>query len=120
MTNKSHFTTTYLMQDSKGRLYIASYRPTDGYEGQRASDSYSLMQGMFIDNPSHDIVLGSVSCHLNTDSNSGIHTQKGIILQVVAKRQNIWDYSKQIGQRESEVVLFGDWNNLFTKYRNQK
>lgn len=114
-----HFTTVYFFKNSIGRIFTQSYRPTDGYQGQKASDSYALMQGMFIDNISHEISVGGATCHLNTASHSGINTKNGISVEIIAKKQLIWDYSKPLGQRETVLNKTSDFDSIFQLYLKQ-
>lgn len=39
--------------------------------------------------------------------------------EVIAIKKNDWDYSRPIGQREINPVIFGDFQNAIKKYRAQ-
>ena len=98
-----HKQTVYLVQDEKGKLTVVQYAPTMSYAGQKDSDQYACMQGLFIDEPSHDLWLGDVKCHRNQGASWGINTVKDLTCKIVAKKTFVWDMSKPMGQRETEA-----------------
>lgn len=63
------------------------------YAGRKDSDQYALMQGLFIDELSHDLWLGEVKCHRNIGASWGIHTQDNLTCKIVAKKTFVWDMS---------------------------
>lgn len=116
----THRQTAYLITDESGKLHIFQYAPTMNYAGRRDSDQYALMQGIFIDTPSHDLAVGSiVACHRNVGTPSGIHTTV-LNCDIVAKQSFDWDMSKPVGERKSNVEEAGNFTELFKKYRDQK
>ena len=119
ITAKTHKTSVYFVQDQNGKIHGVTYRPTDPYEGRRDSDQWALMQGLFIDNPSHDLWLGNVSCHLNTYYHGGIHTNKNLICKIIAKEAYIWDYSKPMGERKTETKQSKHFRKVKELYFNQ-
>lgn len=102
-TMATHKQTVYIVQDNSGKLHIVQYAPSMSYSGRRDSDQYALMQGLFIDEISHDLWLGEVVCHLNVHTPSGIQTQINITCKIVAKESFLWDMSAPMGSRKSEV-----------------
>jgi len=116
----AHKQTVYLVQDEKGKLTVVQFAPTMNYSGRKDSDQYALMQGLFIDELSHDLWLGEVKCHRNQAASWGIHTVKDLTCKIVAKKTFVWDMSKPMGQRESEVKATSNFNELITKIRATK
>lgn len=110
---------TYIIKDENGKLSIFHYAPDQDLSGQKASDSYSLMMGLFIDNPSHELWIGDVVCHRNTPVAWGVSTKKDIICQIVAKQQYLWDMSKPIGRRQSDVKKTSNFDVLFASIIKQ-
>jgi hypothetical protein len=100
---EKHKQTVYLVQDETGKLTVLQYAPTMSYAGQKDSDQYACMQGLFIDELSHDLWLGDVKCHRNQGASWGINTVKDLTCKIVAKKTFVWDMSKPIGQRETET-----------------
>lgn len=118
-SSKAHFTTVYIVKDYIGRLHSVTHRPTDGYEGRSDRDQYALMQGLFIDEISHDLAIGPITCHYNQHSHSGINTIKGMKATIVAKQQYVWDYNLPRGERMSNEVHSADWHALLKSYLTQ-
>lgn len=116
---KAHKQTVYLIQDEKGKLTVVQYAPTMNYAGRRDSDQYALMQGLFIDNISHDLWLNSVSCHRNIGTHSGIHTIKNLTCKIVAKKSFLWDMSASIGKRELEPKKTSNFDATLKEYHKQ-
>lgn len=98
-----HKQPVYIVLDSSGKYHVCQYAPTMNYAGRKDSDQYSLMLGVFIDEPSHDLWLGPVKCYLNIGTTNQIHTLKNLTYEIVAKKQFMWDMEMPIGQRESET-----------------
>ncbi len=113
-----HKQTVYIIQDEKGELNIFQYAPTMNYAGQKDSDQYSLMQGLFIDEPSHDLWMGEVKCHRNYGTSSGINTVHNLTCTIISKRSFVWDMAKPMGQRETEVKERFNFKELINKIRN--
>ena len=99
----THKQTVYLVQDEKGKLTVCQYAPTMSYAGQRDSDQYACMLGIFIDEPSHDLWLGDVKCHRNQGASWGINTVKNLTCKIIAKKTFVWDMSKPVIQRETKA-----------------
>lgn len=118
LNKKAHKTSNYLIRDNNGKLHVYTYRPTDPYTGRKDSDQYALALGLKINNPSHELWLGEIACTLVLPSHSGFSTIN-VKCEIVAKKSLIWDYSKPIGQRESETKTSKFWDMLFVEYLQQ-
>lgn len=111
--------TTYFLINEKGDLEMVSYAPTQDYSGRRDSDQYSLAQGLFIDNTSHELWLTDVKCHRVVGTPSGLQTIKDLNCKIIAKRTFDWDMSKPIGQRQSNLKKSSKWDECFTFYKRK-
>lgn len=116
----THKQTVYLVQDEKGKLEIIQYAPTMDYSGRSDRDQYALMQGLFIDEISHDLWVGEVKCHRNIATSFGIETMSDLTRTIVAKESFTWDMSKPMGQRKSDVKQTSNWISALATYHNQK
>lgn len=114
----AHKTTVYILHDNKGQLHMYNFRPTDSYAGRSDRDQYALAQGLHINNPSHDIELGAIDCRIVYSTHSGLQS-KPISAVILAKRSFVWDYSKPIGQRESNVAESASWLAILKEYQSQ-
>lgn len=112
--------TGYFLVNEKGKLEMVTYAPDQDLSGQRASDSYALAQGLFIDDISHDLWLGEVKCHRVVAIPSGLHTVKDLKCRVVAKQTFDWDMSKPIGERRFNLIKSNKWDECFKFYKNNK
>ena len=108
--------TNYFLINEKGHLEIVTYSPDQNTSGQRASDSYALAQGLFIDELSHELWLADVKCHRVVGTPSGLQTIKGLNCRIVAKQTYNWDMSKPIGERQTELKKSNKWEECFTFY----
>lgn len=116
----THKQSVYIVQDQDSKLHIFQYAPTMTFDGRKDSDQYALMQGLFIDQPSHDLWLGEVICHKNIPSHSGIQTIKGLKATIVAKQSFDWDMNQPLGQRKSNVKETKNFNELIGRIRASK
>lgn len=119
---EAHKTSSYILQDEKGALYITTYRPTENFKHHRTSgaDAYSLQCGLFIDEPSHNLWLNDVvNCHFNWLSHQGILSRK-FQAKVVAKKSDVWNYALPVGERSTDVKKTSNFDTLLLQYRNQK
>jgi len=112
--------TNYFVINEKGKLEMVSYAPDQNYSGQKASDSYLLAQGLFIDEISHDLWLTGVNCHRVVGTPSGLQTIKGLTCKIVAKMQFNWDMSKPIGERQSDLKKSSKWDECYAFYKSNK
>ena len=106
--------TGYFLINEKGMLEMVTYAPDQNLSGQKASDSYALAQGLFIDEISHDLWLADVKCHRVIGTPSGLRTIKDLNCKIVAKRQFDWDMSKPIGERQFNLKKSNKWDEFFT------
>lgn len=118
MTTAKH--TTYLLTNEKGNLEIVHYSPEQNLSGQKASDSYALAQGLFINEISHELWLTDVKCHRVVGTLSGLQTIKNLNCKIIAKRTCNWDMSKPMGFRESDLKKSSRWDECFTLYKSKK
>ena len=109
---KIHKQTAYILQDEQGNLSIFQYSSDSNQAGQSDRDQYACMIGLFIDNPTHDLWLGKVKCHRNQSASWGINTVKGLTCKIVAKKSFLWDMTKPIGERMSEVKQTSNFETL--------
>lgn len=116
-TNSKHFESLYLVLTDTGSLVIQSYRPTDPYSGQRASDLPALWKVPYLKNLSHEMLTGEkVTIFRNFPNMAHPVEQLGTI---VAKKQRYWDYDKPMGKREEIVSVSSKWNENIKYYHNQ-
>jgi len=115
-----NFHTNYFVINEKSQLELITYAPDQSYAGQRASDSYALAQGLFIDNISHDLWLTDVLCHRVVGTPSGLQTINDLTCKIVAKCQYEWDMSKPIGERKQNEKKSAKWDECLLFYRSQK
>ena len=112
--------TNYLLVNEKGELEMVNHSPEQNYSGQRASDSYALAQGLFIDDISHDLWLTEVSCHRVLGTPSGLQSIKGLKCKIVAKWQYDWDMSKPMGERAFNQKKSNRWDECYSFYKNNE
>jgi hypothetical protein len=112
--------THYFVINEKSQLELISHTPDQNYSGQRASDSYALAQGLFIDDISHDLWLTEVTCHRVVGTPSGLQTVKGLTCKIVAKCQHEWDMNKPIGERKQNEKKSAKWDECYLFYKSQK
>jgi len=120
-TSDAHLTSTYILQDEKGKLHHSSYRPTENFRHHRTSgaDAWTLECGCFMDTPTHDYWIGdAIDCHIGFMAAWGIETYN-VKLKIVAKSKCIWDYSKPVGERSLDAKSTKNYIEMLTKYRNQ-
>jgi hypothetical protein len=116
-TTTKHFESMYLVLTDTGSLILVTYRPTDSYSGQKASDLPALYKVPYISNISHDLQVGqSISIFRNFDNMVHPESQDGII---VAKKQRYWDYSCPIGKREEVVSISEKWDENMRYYKKK-
>jgi hypothetical protein len=118
MTIAKH--SNYFLINEKGKLEMVTFSPDQNTSGQRASDSYSLAQGLFIDEISHDLWITEVKCHRVVGTPSGLQTIKGLSCKIVAKNQYDWDMSKPIGQRIVDLKKSTKWDECYYFYSKTK
>ncbi len=99
---------------------MVTFAPDQNLSGQRASDSFALAQGLFIDGVSHDLWIGGVTCHRVVGTPSGLQTIKNLNCSIVAKCSYDWDMSLPMGQRRTNNKKSADWDRLFDKLRLKK
>lgn len=117
-TNSRHFESLYLILTDTGSLILQSYRPTDSYSGQKASDLPALWKVPYLKNLSHEMQIGEkVAIFRNIPNTSHPTKQIGAI---VAKKQRYWDYNQPIGKREEVVSISSKWNENIEYYHNQE
>lgn len=109
--------TGYILINEDGNLEMISYSPDQNLSGQKASDSYALAQGLFLDQPSHDWWLEEVDCYRVVGTPSGLQTVKGLKCEIVAKQQYDWDMSLTMGHRMLNRKKSNDWNRLFIQVK---
>jgi len=112
--------TGYFLINEKGMLEMVTYAPEQDYSGRKDSDQYSLAQGLFIDEISHDLWLADVKCHRVVGTPSGLQAIKDLTCKIVAKQQFDWDMSKPIGQRQSNLKKSSKWDEYFSSYKNKR
>ena len=112
--------TAYFLINEKGNLELVTYAPDQNLSGQKASDSYALAQGLFIDEVSHELWLTDVKCHRVVGTPSGLQTIKDLNCRIIAKQTFGWDMSKPIGQRQSDLKKSSKWDECFNFYQNKK
>lgn len=112
--------TSYFLINEKGKLEMATYSPDQNTSGQRASDSYALAQGLFIDEISHDLWLTDVKCHRVVGTPSGLQTIKDLNCKIVAKQTYNWDMSKPMGERQSDLKKSSKWDQFYSFYKDKK
>ena len=112
--------TGYFLINEKGMLEMVTYAPNQDYSGRKDSDQYTLAQGLFIDEISHDLWLTDVKCHRVVGTASGLQTIKDLNCRIVAKQQFDWDMSKPIGKRQSNLKKSKKWDECFTFYKSKK
>lgn len=113
MNSKIAKHTDYLLVNEKGKIEIVKHAPDQDYSGRRASDDYYCMQGLFIDEISHELWLSNVSCHRVVGTHCGLHTIKDLTCKIVAKRTCNWDMSKPMGQRQSDLKKSAKWDEYY-------
>jgi hypothetical protein len=111
--------TGYILINEKGMLEMVTYSPDQNLSGQKASDSYKLAQGLFIDEISHDLWLTDVKCHRVVGTSSGLQTIKDLNCKIVAKQQFDWDMSKPIGERQSNLKKSNKWDEYRVNILNK-
>jgi hypothetical protein len=111
--------TAYFLINEKGNLELVTYAPDQNLSGQKASDSYALAQGLFVDAISHELWLTDVKCHRVVGTPSGLQTIKDLNCKIIAKQTFNWDMSKPIGQRQSDLKKSSKWDECFNFYKNQ-
>ncbi len=111
--------TAYFLINEKGNLELVTYAPDQNLSGQKASDSYALAQGLFINEVSHELWLTDVKCHRVVGTPSGLQTIKDLNCRIIAKQTYNWDMSKLIGQRQSDLKKSSKWDECFAFYKNQ-
>ena len=116
MKNQSKHTCYFLINE-KGNLEMVTYAPDQNLSGQKASDSYALAQGLFINDISHDLWLTDVKCHRVIGTHSGLQTIKDLNCKIIAKQSFNWDMSKPIGQRQSDLKKTSNWDECFNFYK---
>ena len=112
--------TSYFLINEKGKLEMVTYSPDQNTSGQRASDSYALAQGLFIDDISHDLWLTEVKCHRVVGTPSGLQSIKDLKCRIVAKQTYNWDMSKPMGERHSDLKKSSKWDECYSFYKNKK
>lgn len=112
--------TNYFLLNEKGQVEMVTYSPDQNTSGQRASDSYALAQGLFIDAISHDLWMNEVKCHRVVGTPSGLQTIKDLNCKIIAKQTYDWDMSLPMGKRATDLKKTSNWDELFTAYRNKK
>jgi hypothetical protein len=110
--------TGYFLINEKGQLEMVTYAPDQNLSGQRASDSYALAQGLFIDDVSHELWLTAVICHRVLGTHQGLETVNGLKCKIVAKQQFEWDMSKPIGERQSNLKKSNKWDECYNFYKD--
>jgi hypothetical protein len=118
MTTAKH--TGYFLINEKGNLEMVSYAPDQSYAGRKDSDQYSLAQGLFIDDISHELWLTDVKCHRVVATPSGLQMIKDLNCRIIAKQTFNWDMSKPIGQRQSDLKKSSKWDECFAFYKSKK
>jgi len=108
--------TCYFLINEKGVLELITYAPDQNTSGQRASDSYALAQGLFINNCSHDLWLTDVKCHRVVGTPIGLQTINNLTCKIIAKQTFNWDMSKPIGERQSDLKKSSKWDECFSFY----
>lgn len=112
-----HFESLYLILTDTGSLIMQSYRPTDKYSGQKASDLSALWEVPYLKTLSHEMQVGEeVTIFRNLPNAAHPVEQAGVI---VAKLQRYWNYSKPMGQREEVMSVSLEWNENMKYYHNQ-
>jgi len=111
--------TGYFLINEYGKLEMITFAPEQNLSGQKTSDSYSLMQGLFIENISHELWLTTVKCYRVVGTPSGLQTIKDLDCKIIAKQQFNWDMSKPIGQRQSDLKKSSKWDECFSFYKNK-
>lgn len=111
--------TGYFLINENGNLEMVSFAPDQNLSGQKASDSYSLSQGLFIEDISHDLWLTNVKCYRVLGTPSGLQTIKDLNCKIIAKQTFNWDMSKPIGQRQSDLKKSSKWDECFNFYTNK-
>ena len=112
--------TAYFLINEKGNLELVTYAPDQNLSGQNASDSYSLAQGLFINEVSHELWLTDVMCRRVVGTPSGLQTIKDLNCKIIAKQTFDWDMSKPIGQRQSDLKKSSKWDECFAFYQNKQ
>lgn len=112
--------TGYFLINEKGNLEMVTYAPDQNYSGRKDSDQYALMQGLFIDNISHDLWLTDVKCHRVVGTPSGLQTIKDLNCKIIAKQTFNWDMSKPMGERQSDLKKSSKWDECLALYKNKK
>lgn len=112
--------TCYFLINEKGNLEMVTYAPDQNLSGQKASDSYALAQGLFIDEISHDLWLSEVKCHRVFGTPWGLESIKNLTCKIIAKQTFMWDMSKPIGQRQSDLKKSNKWDECFNYYKSKK
>ena len=105
--------TNYLLVNERGKIEMVKYAPDQDYSGRKDSDQYFCMQGLFIDEPSHELWLSEVPCHRIVDAHWGLHTIKGLTCKIVAKSTFNWDMSKPMGERKSDLKKSAKWDEYY-------
>ena len=111
--------TAYFLINEKGNLEMVTYAPDQNLSGQKASDSYALAQGLFVDGISHELWLTDVKCHRVVGTPSGLQTIKDLNCKIIAKKTLNWDMSKPMGQRQSDLKKSSKWDECFNFYKKQ-
>lgn len=111
--------TGYFLINEKGNLEMVTYAPDQDLTGQRASDSYALAQGLYIDEISHELWIADVKCHRVVATPSGLQTIKDLTCKIIAKQTFDWDMSKPIGQRQSNLKKSSKWDECFAFYKSK-
>jgi uncharacterized protein (DUF362 family) len=112
--------TGYFLINEKGNLEMVTYSPDQDYSGRKDSDQYSLAQGLFIDDISHDLWLSNVKCHRVVGTTMGLQTIKNLNCKIIAKQTFNWDMSKPVGSRQSDLKKSNKWDECFSVYRKSK
>ena len=105
--------TSYLLVNEGGELEIVHYAPDQDYSGRRDSDNYRCMQGLFINEPSHELWLSEVPCHRVVSAAWGLHTIEGLTCKIVAKKTYNWDMSKPMFSRQSDLKKSAKWDEYY-------
>ena len=112
--------TGYFLINEKGNLEMVTYAPDQNYSGRKDSDQYSLVQGLYIDDISHDLWLSEVKCHRVVDTPMGLQTIKNLTCTIVAKQTFNWDMSKPMYEHQSDLKKSKKWDECMSKYMQVK
>jgi hypothetical protein len=104
--------TGYLVINEHGGVEMITFAPEQYLSDLRSSDICLAVQGLYIENISHELWLGDVSCYRVINTPSGLETVYNLSCKIIAKKAFDWDLTKPMGQRQTNLKKSKTWDSL--------